>query len=245
MAKLSETEKQLRESIASAGLRHVAFIMDGNGRWAQKQGMPRKYGHKHGTETFKRVIEHCAQLGIECVTVYAFSTENWKRPKDEVDSIMKLLESFLDEKYPDEACVKFIGDISVLNESLKKKIKKAEEQTAGRPFRINVAINYGSRAEITNAVNKLITEGKDCICEDDISSHLYTDGSPELDLIVRTGGDIRISNFLLWQAAYAELYFTDTLWPDLTDEDIDNAIFAFLSRKRRFGGLDKDVNQSK
>ena len=243
MAKISEETKLLREAVADSGLRHIAFIMDGNGRWAQKRGMPREYGHKHGTETFKRVIRRCHELGLECVTVYAFSTENWKRPKAEVVSIMKLLESYLDEKYPDEACVKFIGDMAPLSERLKKKIEKAERETAGRVLRVNIALNYGSRAEITHACNMLLSENKKSITEDDISSHLYTQGSPELDLIVRTGGDLRISNFLLWQAAYAEFYFTDTLWPDLTNDDIDAAVRSFCSRKRRFGGLNKDESK--
>ena len=238
MANTRQINTELRQAVIDSKLRHIAFIMDGNGRWAQKQNKPREYGHKHGTETFKKVIDHCHKLGIECITVYAFSTENWKRPKKEVDSIMKLLETYLDEKYPDEACVKFIGDMAPLSEKLKKKIAKAEKETAGRPLRVNIALNYGSRAEITNAFNLLIKEGKEVVCEDDISSHLYTNGSPELDLIVRTGGDLRISNFLLWQAAYAEFYFTDTLWPDLSDKDIDAAVTSFCSRKRRFGGLD-------
>lgn len=240
MAKLSEETIALRQAVSDSGLRHIAFIMDGNGRWAKRRGMPREYGHRHGTETFKNVIRRCADLGLECVTVYAFSTENWKRPKSEVDAIMKLLERYLDEKYPDEACVKFIGDVSPLSDKLKQKIEKAERETAGRRLRVNIALNYGSRAEITHACNQLLAEGRTNITEDDISSHLYTNGSPELDLIVRTGGDLRISNFLLWQAAYAEFYFTDTLWPDLTDSDIDDAVRSFCSRKRRFGGLDGD-----
>lgn len=241
MAKISEETKQLREVVIDSGLKHVAFIMDGNGRWAQKRGMPREYGHKHGTETFKRVISHCYDLGLECVTVYAFSTENWKRPQKEVDSIMKLLETYLDGKYPESACVRFIGDRSPLSDKLKIKMEKAEKETAGRPFRVNVALNYGSRAEITNAFNQLLSNGRTKITEDDITSHLYTNGSPELDLVVRTGGDLRISNFLLWQAAYAEFYFTDTLWPDLSDNDVNDAIRSFCSRNRRFGGLDKSA----
>lgn len=152
---------------------------------------------------------------------------------------MKLLETYLDEKMPEEACVKFIGDVTPLSDKLKNKIEKAESETAGRALRVNIALNYGSRAEITHACNKLLSENKTHITEEDISSHLYTTGSPELDLIVRTGGDLRISNFLLWQAAYAEFYFTDTLWPDLSNNDIDDAVISFCSRKRRFGGLDK------
>ena len=154
---------------------------------------------------------------------------------------MKLLETYLDGKYPEAACVKFIGDRTPLSDKLKKKMEKAEKETDGRPFRVNVALNYGSRAEITNAFNQLASEGKNQITEDDITSHLYTSGSPELDLVVRTGGDLRISNFLLWQAAYAEFYFTDTLWPDLSDNDVNNAVRSFCSRNRRFGGLDKSA----
>ena len=241
MARISEETKQLRQAVLDSGLEHIAFIMDGNGRWAQKRGLPREHGHKYGTETFKRVIGHCYELGLKCVTVYAFSTENWKRPQNEVDSIMKLLEGYLDEKYPDEACVKFIGDRAPLSDKLKRKMQKAERETEGREFRVNIALNYGSRAEITNAFNKLISENKTNITEDDISSHLYTNGSPELDLVIRTGGDLRISNFLLWQAAYAEFYFTNTLWPDMSDADVNDAIRSFCSRKRRFGGLDESA----
>lgn len=239
MANINEETKALRQAVIDSDLKHVAFIMDGNGRWAQKKGMPREYGHKHGTETFKNVIRRCHELGIVCVTVYAFSTENWKRPKNEVDSIMKLLEGYLDGNYPDEACIKFIGDRTPLSDKLKNKMEKAEKKTESRALRVNIALNYGSRAEITNAVNLLVAENKTHITEDDITSHLYTNGSPELDLIVRTGGDLRISNFLLWQAAYAEFYFTDTLWPDLSNDNIDEAVRSFCTRKRRFGGLDK------
>ncbi len=240
MENLSQDVQQMRQTVKHGNLKHIAFIMDGNGRWAEKRGKPREYGHRHGTETFRNVIKHCNDIGIECVTVYAFSTENWKRPKHEVDSIIQLLEKFLDEKYPEDMCVKFIGDMSPLSDKLKKKIEKAERETAGGSSRINVALNYGSRSEIVHAFNCLAKENKSEITEDDISRHLYTCGSPELDLIVRTGGDIRISNFLLWQAAYAEFYFTDILWPDLSSEDIDRAVISFCSRKRRFGGLNSD-----
>ena len=220
-------------------LRHIAFIMDGNGRWASKQGMPREYGHKHGAQTFRSISLYCEKIGIKYVTVYAFSTENWKRPKSEVNAIMKLLDEYLDQKYNDRVSVKFLGDINALEPKMAEKMRIAEKQTAGRELTLNIAINYGSRGEIVNAFNRLASEGKTEITEEDISSHLYTAGCPDPDLIVRTGGDIRISNFLLWQAAYSELYFTDKLWPDLTSEDVDDAIRSFYSRKRRYGGLDK------
>lgn len=220
-------------------LKHIAFIMDGNGRWANKRGMPREFGHKKGVEVFKEITEYCHKIGVKCVTVYAFSTENWKRPQREVEAIMKLLDEYLDKTSKEDVRVCFIGDMSRLNPDLVAKINSVEERTKNGKSTLNVALNYGSRAEIVNACNKLIAMGKDNITEDNLNSALYTSECPDPDLIVRTGGDLRISNFLLWQAAYSELYFTDTLWPDMTTDDVDTAIENFYSRKRRFGGLDK------
>ena len=231
--------EKIKNDVRDRSLRHIAFIMDGNGRWAKRRGMPREYGHKIGVEAFKRVIEACDKFGIECVTVYAFSTENWKRPKREVDSIMRLLDEYLDASCPASVSIRVIGDISALDQRLREKIIQIQKTTANRERVVNIAINYGSRAEIVNAVNSLIDEGRTNITEDDITSKLYTSGFPELDLIVRTGGDLRISNFLLWQAAYAELYFTDKLWPDMSENDVAEAIMSFNLRKRRYGGLDK------
>ena len=221
--------------------RHIAFIMDGNGRWAKKRGMPREYGHKAGAETFRRICSHCHDVGFKAVTVYAFSTENWKRPKPEVDAIMGLLDSFLDElmrdyeKYNNR--IRFIGDTSVLTPELKEKIANAETLNPQADTTINIAINYGGRAELVRAFQNLAAEGRTSVTEEDISGALYTRESGDPDMIVRTGGDLRISNFLLWQAAYAELYFTDKLWPDLTPADVDDMIRDFYSRKRRYGGL--------
>ena len=220
-------------------LKHIAFIMDGNGRWANKRGMPREFGHKKGVEVFSQITEYCHKIGIQYITVYAFSTENWKRPQREVESIMKLLDQYLDKSLSDDACVRFIGDKSRLDPALIEKIEVMENRTKNGTRVLNVALNYGSRSEIVNACNKLISEGKTEISEQDLNSALYTCGCPDPDLIVRTGGDLRISNFLLWQAAYSELYFTDTLWPDMTSDDVDTAIEDFYKRKRRFGGLDK------
>lgn len=222
-------------------LRHIAFIMDGNGRWATKRGMPREYGHKKGVEVFKEITEYCHKIGVKYVTVYAFSTENWKRPKREVDAIMKLLDEYLDKSKSGSENVRvcFIGDKSKLDPAIVNKIELLEKSTASCEDTLNIAMNYGSRAEIVNACNKLIAEGKTEISESDLNSALYTGSCPDPDLIVRTGGDLRISNFLLWQAAYSELYFTDTLWPDMTPSNVDKAIEDFYSRKRRFGGLDK------
>ncbi len=227
------------KTVVDEKLRHIAFIMDGNGRWATKRGLPREYGHKKGVEVFKEITEYCHKIGVKCVTVYAFSTENWKRPKREVDAIMSLLDEYLDKSSSEDVRVQFIGDVSVLDVKLKAKIKSVEEKTANGSSILNVALNYGSRAEIVNAYNKLMASGKQNVTEQDINDALYTYNCPDPDLIVRTGGDLRISNFLLWQAAYSELYFTNTLWPDMTHEDVDRAIEDFYSRKRRFGGLDK------
>ncbi len=220
-------------------LQHVAFIMDGNGRWATKRGLPREFGHKKGVEVFSNITEYCHKLGIKYVTVYAFSTENWKRPQKEVAAIMNLLDEYLDKKSPEDVRICFIGDKSRLGSKLEEKLLLAEEKTKNGKKILNVALNYGSRAEIVNACNKLILQGKSEITESDLNSFLYTGECPDPDLIVRTGGDIRISNFLLWQAAYSEFYFTDILWPDMTEKDVDNAIEDFYSRKRRFGGLDR------
>ena len=221
-------------------LRHIAFIMDGNGRWATARNMPREYGHKNGVRVFREITEYCHNIGIKYLTVYAFSTENWKRPKREVNAILKLLDEYLDRHRPENASIRFIGDVSMLDPKIVAKINQMTAETAGHDCVLNVAINYGSRAELVTAFNKLLAEGRGEITEQDINAALYTGDCPDPDLIVRTGGDLRISNFLLWQAAYSELYFTDTLWPDMTSEDVDKAIDAFYSRKRRFGGLDKE-----
>ncbi len=222
-------------------LRHIAFIMDGNGRWAQKRGKPREYGHQFGVEALGRVSRYCREVGIGIITVYAFSTENWKRPQTEVEAIMKLLEQYIGkmmrtlEKDAVHYC--FIGDMSVLSPKLRQKIHALEEASSGYEQILNIALNYGGREEIVHSFHTLIAEGKTTITEEDISRTLYTAHCPPPDLIVRTGGELRLSNFLMWQSAYAELYFTDVLWPDYSTEDVDAAIAAFYSRKRRYGGV--------
>ena len=220
-------------------LQHIAFIMDGNGRWAERRGMPRRFGHRYGAEAFKRVVRYCGDIGIKYVTVYAFSTENWSRPDKEVQSIMKLLDKYLDEceKSAKEYNIrmKFIGDLSKLDFALAEKAKKLEETSKDNRLTLCLAINYGGKDEIVNACNKLIASGKTDITADDIASELYTAGVPDPDLIVRTAGEMRLSNFLMWQSAYSEFYFTDTLWPDMTEEDIDKAVDAFYNRQRRYG----------
>ncbi len=242
--KISMAKKSKTAAVAPAEecpIRHIAFIMDGNGRWAKKRGMPREYGHRFGAENFRKVMRHCCERGIHSSTFYVFSTENWKRPQKEVDSILKLLDRYLDDcrKELDENDVRFlfIGDKSPFSESLQKKMNDIERDSKDNSYIVNLALNYGGRGEILHAVNSFLRDGREAVNEEDMTAAMYTHESPELDLIVRTGGDMRISNFLLWQAAYAELYFTDVLWPDFSAEDVDAAIENFKSRKRRFGGV--------
>ncbi len=222
-------------------LRHIAFIMDGNGRWAKKRGLPRTQGHKQGVKTFEKIAEYCSQIGLEAITVYAFSTENWKRPQDEVNALMKLVEQYLDEfaKKAEDMSVELhmIGDMTVFPLSLQKKIENVQKLSMGKPCKLCVAFNYGGRDEIVHACNALLAQGKTQVTAQDICEHLYTANIPDPDLIVRTGGEMRLSNFLLWQAAYAEFYATDKLWPDMTPSDVDDAIKAFYQRSRRYGGI--------
>ena len=202
-------------------LKHIAFIMDGNGRWAKQRGMPREYGHGVGAKVFRRVIRYCGDIGITAVTVYSFSTENWKRPQKEVKTIMRLFQTYLKDaekeamEYDIRLC--FLGDKSAFPEDMRRKMEQLESETRHHRLILNVAINYGGRDDIVYAVNRLIAEGKTHVTEEDITSHLYTSHCPPPDLIVRTGAEMRLSNFLLWQAAYSELYFTDVLWPDFTE----------------------------
>ena len=232
---------QISKDEVEQKLRHIAFIMDGNGRWAKKRGLPRKAGHKYGAENLRRVATHCRELGIKAITVYAFSTENWSRPKDEVDSIMRLLCNFCDEAVRDREKNKirfvFLGDKGVFDSEMRDKLEELEEMTADYEYILNIALNYGARDELVHSVNSLIAEGKESVTEQDISSRLYTSHVSDPDLIVRTGGDFRISNFLLWQAAYAELCFTKTLWPDLDGKEIDRIVADFLTRDRRYGNV--------
>jgi len=226
--------------VQQSRLRHIAFIMDGNGRWANARMMPREAGHKAGAENFKKIVRYCRSIGIDCCTVYAFSTENWNRPKTEVDAIMHLLEKFAGEAEEEkEIQFHFIGDKSPLPEKLRNLLIRLEETTVGRPYILNIALNYGGRAEIVHAVNALMAEGRTSVTAEDISSHIYTSHCPDPDLVVRTGKELRTSNFLMWQSAYAEYYFSEKMWPELTAEDVDEAVRSFARRKRRWGGLDK------
>jgi undecaprenyl diphosphate synthase len=212
--------------------------MDGNGRWAKKRGLPRKIGHKYGAKAFEETVKNCHSLGIKTVTVYAFSTENWSRPQEEVDAILNLMRSYIDEaKKYDGVRVIFIGDKSPLPDDIKHLMINLENSTENFSNILNIAFNYGGRAEIVHACNDLIRSGKQSISEDDISNHLYTKISPDPDLIIRTANEFRLSNFLLWQCAYSELYVTKTLWPDFDMKELMKAIKSFYARNRKFGGI--------
>ncbi|MBQ8496860.1 MAG: di-trans,poly-cis-decaprenylcistransferase [Clostridia bacterium] len=221
--------------------KHIAFIMDGNGRWAKKHLMPREYGHSVGAKKFREIAQYCADKGVENVTVYAFSTENWKRPQKEVDAIMRLFREYISEAERDfgksDVRILFIGNRNVFDEDLQNEMSRVEKLTSDRKKTLCIAINYGGRGEIVDAVNTLIALGKKNITEDDITRSIYSGAVPPPDMIVRTGGELRLSNFLLWQSDYAELFFTETLWPDLTTDEVDCLIETFYQRNRRYGGI--------
>lgn len=233
-------KKKQEEIDLNALPKHIGIIMDGNGRWAKKRGLPRTAGHKEGGKAFKNIALECDKLGIEEVTFYAFSTENWKRPKEEVDQLMKLFYDFLTEAKKDLSAsgqirLRFAGERKGMYSELLELMDEAEFETSKRTGTIvNLAINYGGRQEIVSAVNKLISQGKTEITEDDISNNIYT--SPDCDLIIRPSGEERLSNFLLWQAAYSEFWYSNVLWPDFSISDLHEAILEFQKRNRRFGG---------
>ena len=228
---------------------HIGIIMDGNGRWAKKRALPRKYGHREGAKAFRKIVEYCDKIGLHYLTVYAFSTENWKRPKDEVDSIMQLLEQYIDEAFDhknesDGVRTKFIGDMSALSPVLQEKIKRIEALGEGKSgLLVNVALNYGGRHELVHSMRALAEMVRDQkiapeeIDEAMVSDHPYTAGQPDPDLIIRPSGEERLSNFLIWQAAYSEFVFMDVLWPDFKPEHLEEAIRIFNQRHRRFGGI--------
>ena len=238
--------KKKTKEVNCSGLNSVAIIMDGNGRWAKKRGLPRTLGHREGAKRIQRTLEKFRELGVHYVTLYAFSTENWKRPKEEVDTIMELafkyLASTVAEKVESDKdfSIKFLGDKSRLPENLRNIATELEEKSRGRAFVCSVALNYGGRDDIVHAANEAIKAGHTTLTEEIISSYTYTSTEPDPDLVIRTGGDFRTSNFLIWQSAYAEYYVTKTLWPDFNEDEIIKAVNEFSSRKRRFGGLDKE-----
>lgn len=231
--------------------RHVGVIMDGNGRWAKQRGLERSEGHKAGANVFRTICEYACDLGIECITFYAFSTENWSRPELEIKGIMSLLRSYLGEalerKRENEEKgmkIRFIGDVSRVDKDLQKMIKIIEKQSASKTRTVvNIAVNYGGKQELLRSfkeIAKEIEEGKisaDDVTEKLVESHLYTPEFPDCDLIIRPSGEYRLSNFLTWQSAYSEFWFSDILWPDFTIENFNEALRAFEKRNRRFGGV--------
>ena len=226
---------------------HIGIIMDGNGRWAKKHSLPRSAGHAAGAKTFKTITRYCNKIGVKYLTVYAFSTENWKRPKDEVDGIMNLLREYLKDakNFKDENIkVRFIGDRESLSEDIIKLINENEEISKDATgLVLNIAFNYGGRAEIVNAVKRLFYDIKNGnltekdINEEELNRRMYTAEQDEPDFIIRPSGEYRLSNFLVWQSAYAEFWFSDVLWPDFTTHQLDRAIEDFNKRNRRFGGI--------
>ncbi len=247
--KPNSPEADLLGQIDAARLpEHLAVIMDGNGRWAKRRGKPRIFGHREGAESVRSILDTCARLEIKAVTLYAFSTENWKRPEDEVSGLMQMLKFYLKKelKTVHENNIKFqaIGKIEGLSAGIQKQIAAAKEKTKENTGTIlSVALNYGGRAEITEAARKAFEKLQknggsiEDFSETDIEENLYTKGLPEVDLLVRTSGEFRISNFLLWQIAYSEIYVTETLFPDFRREEIFKAIIEFQKRDRRFGGV--------
>lgn len=226
---------------------HIGFIMDGNGRWAKRKGLPRSFGHREGAKNFKKIVRYCKNIGIKNISFYAFSTENWKRPKEEIDVIMDLFREYIVDvrkHLSENTRMIFLGDKSVFDDDLREKMIKLEEDTKDyKEMNLLMAVNYGGRDEIAYVARQLAQKAKDGlinpedITEKTIDEHLYSKGIPDVDLIIRPSGELRLSNFLIWQSAYAEYYFTDIMWPDFTPKELDKALIDFANRGRRFGGV--------
>lgn len=240
MALFSKKDSKISSTEFAVLPNHLGIIMDGNGRWAKNRGLPRTAGHKAGANVFRTISDECARLGIKYVTFYAFSTENWKRPQEEVDALMSLFMDYLLEAKADmtkagTSKIKFIGERRGISKELLDLMDEAEQETASHTgTTVYLAINYGGRQEIVSAVNSLIAQGKTSVTEEDISANVYT--VPDCDLIIRPSGEERLSNFLLWQAAYSEFWYSDVLWPDFKKDDLYSALREFEKRNRRFGG---------
>ncbi len=259
---ISVEESSLLKQLDLARLpRHVAVIMDGNGRWAQRRHLPRIAGHRYGTKTARVVIETCARLNIEALTLYAFSVENWRRPKVETDFLMQLLREYIRKEMPliqrNNIRMRFLGRISELPAAVQKDVHEATERTSTNPgMTLCIALNYGGRAEIVDALNAILAERAESnrvhpnngaftpLTESQLSARLYTEGLPDPDLLIRTSGEMRVSNFLLWQIAYAEMFVTDTLWPDFSRARLLEALLEFQKRDRRYGGLSSSDSEA-
>lgn len=244
---LFEKKKKINDALPEILPEHVGFIMDGNGRWAKKRGLPRSFGHREGAKNFKKIVRYCKDIGLKNISFYAFSTENWQRPKDEVDTIMELFRDYIVDvrNYLSENTrMIFVGDKSAFDDDLREKMTKLEEDTAHyTEMNLLMCVNYGGRNELAHAARVLAQRAKngeiapEDIDENAVADCLYTRGIPDVDLVIRPSGELRLSNYLIWQCAYAEYYFTDVLWPDFSPQELDKALIDFAGRQRRFGGV--------
>lgn len=244
---LFEKKKKKSEELPEVLPQHVGFIMDGNGRWAKKRGLPRSFGHKEGAKNFKKIVRYCKDIGLKNISFYAFSTENWQRPKDEVDTIMNLFREYIVDVrnfLSENTRMIFVGDKSVFDDDLREKMIKLEEDTAHyTEMNLLMAVNYGGRDELAHAARVLAQKAVDGeilpseIDEQAVADCLYTKGIPDVDLVIRPSGELRLSNYLIWQCAYSEYYFTDVLWPDFSSKELDKALIDYAGRARRFGGV--------
>ena len=228
--------------------KHVAIIMDGNGRWAKKRKLPRILGHKQGVKTVKGIVKASSSLGIQVLTLYAFSTENWSRPQSEIKGLFTLLLQFLKKElkefHKNNVKLRILGDISKLPETVQKELGGACDLTEKNTgLQLNIALNYGARQEILYAFEKMIQKGVKNLTEEEFSNFLYTQGQPDPDLLIRTSGEMRVSNFLLWQIAYCEIYVTEKLWPDFSEKDLQEAVIEYQKRERRFGAINVEVEK--
>lgn len=246
MALFGKKDKE-EQSLPAVLPQHVGFIMDGNGRWAKKRGLPRSFGHREGAKNFKKIVRYCKDIGLKNISFYAFSTENWQRPADEVNTIMELFRDYIVDVrnfLSENTRMIFLGNKSAFDEDLQEKMIKLEQDTAHyTEMNLMMAVNYGGRDEIAHASRILAQKVKDGelnpedITEQSVADNLYTAGFPDVDLLIRPSGELRLSNYLIWQCAYAEYYFTDVLWPDFSPKELDKALIEFQNRNRRFGGV--------
>ncbi len=246
MALFGKKDKE-EQALPSVLPQHVGFIMDGNGRWAKKRGLPRSFGHREGAKNFKKIVRYCKDIGLKNISFYAFSTENWQRPADEVNTIMELFRDYIVDVrnfLSENTRMIFLGDKSAFDEDLQEKMIKLEQDTAHyTEMNLMMAVNYGGRDEIAHASRILAQQALDGkikpedITEQSVADNLYTAGFPDVDLLIRPSGELRLSNYLIWQCAYAEYYFTDVLWPDFSPKELDKALIEFQNRNRRFGGV--------